>query len=46
MYDIDEHRIDRRLQTGYLNKKANNIKTAIKMAEEAKINRYFHRSFR
>ena len=36
--DIDEHRIDRRLQTGYLNKKANNIKTAIKIAEEAKIN--------
>ena len=36
--DIDEHRIDRRLQTGYLNKKANNIETAIKMAEEAKIN--------
>ena len=23
--DIDEHRINRRLQTGYLNKKANNI---------------------
>ena len=36
--DIDEHRIDRRLQTGYLNKKANNIETAIKMAEKAKIN--------
>ena len=36
--DIDEHRIDRRLQTGYLNKKANNILTAIKMAEEAKKN--------
>ena len=36
--DIDEHRIDRRLQTGYLNKKANNIETAIKMAEEAKMN--------
>ena len=36
--DIDEQRIDRRLQTGYLNKKANNIETAIKMAEEAKIN--------
>ena len=37
--DIDEHRIDRRLQTGYLNKKANNIETAIKMAEEAKKNK-------
>ena len=36
--DINEHRIDRRLQTGYLNKKANNIETAIKMAEEAKTN--------
>lgn len=37
--DIDEHRIDRRLQTGYLNKKANDIETAIKMAKEAKIDK-------